>query len=319
MILFSLSGAKNRAYHKTLRRTLSYSKLWLITLGILVGIFCLPMAMGQTVLATNQTSPLKGLTVSPSINYLKANAGQSLAESINVTNNTSHILVVNLSTGQFSFNNYIYSYQFLPSSNRWVHLTQTQVVLEPGKEQAIPYQLMVPSGSRPGSSYFSLFVSASGLGGSLHDTIQAASLIFLTVNGKLTYGSKLINPSIQRVVFGSQISYTFNMEDMGNEYYFINAFGALHGLTASNAVTGVSHLVVPGKILSVSGTIPHPILPGIYRAEFGYSPSSGSRVEVQRLIIYIPPWFIALVLIVLLAGNIIYLKKHQSTKEQPKK
>lgn len=275
--------------------------------------------MGQTALAVNQASPLKGLTISPSINYLKINAGQTLTENFNVTNNTSQILVVNISKGQFSANNYSYSYQFLPSSNGWVHLNQTQLVLVPGMEQAIPYQLMVPSGSRPGSSYFSLFVSASGLGGRLHDTIQAATLLFLTVNGKLTYGSKLLSASIQRVMFGSQISYNFNMEDIGNEYYFINASGSLHGLTASSTATNVSHLVIPDRILSVSGTIPHPILPGIYRAEFGYSSSNSPRQVVQRLIIYIPPWFIALVLIVLLAGNIFYLRKHRPTKEQPKK
>jgi hypothetical protein len=51
---------------------------------------------------------------------------------------------------------------------------------------------------------------------------------------------------------------------------------------------------MPGTTKAVTGTLNAPLLPGIYRAHYGYTAADQTTVQRSRLILYIPPWFILL-------------------------
>jgi hypothetical protein len=166
----------------------------------------------------------------------------------------------------------------------------------------------VPANGAPGGTYYTFLASANIESGSIKTTVQAAILLFLTVNGKLIYTSNLIGSSIQRIVLSSQLTYKFKVLNTGNVYFFIYVSGKLHGLGANVNGPSVTHLVMPGKIREFSGAIPHPFLPGLYKVAYGYMTSSGTVVQQSRFILYVPPWSIALVLIILLVLNLRYTK-----------
>jgi hypothetical protein len=236
------------------------------------------------------------------------NAGTKKTYDLTVANYTDKTLDVELTVKQFSVNNYSYSYIFNQPSSNWLTLGVNELTLKPGQNTNVPYVLNIPSGVKPGGNYYTLFASSTSSGSGIKSTIQAASLIYLTVNGKLTYNSVLNSDHIPLISFGKQISYKFNVTDVGNVYYFVYVSGELHGLSAKPASTPASHLVLPGKIRTFSGIIASPVLPGIYKATFGYKLASGKSVEKSHYIIYLPVWFICLVFIILLGLNTYYLK-----------
>jgi hypothetical protein len=259
--------------------------------------------------AAQQPNTPSGLLISPATAFATINAGSQKTENLTVANYTAHPVVVSLAVKQFTVSNYSYTYSFNPPDNNWVTLNSSQVLLTSNQIQTVPYTINVPKGSPPGGSYYTLFASTTLTSGTIKSTAQAASLLFLTVNGKLVRTSTLHSDSIQRLVFGPQIAFHFDVTNTGNVYYFIYVSGKLHGLTAAPSATPITHLIIPGKVRQYAGTIAHPFLPGVYEATYGYKTDAGASVQKSRLIVYIPPWSIAALLIVLLVANTWHLKK----------
>jgi len=56
---------------------------------------------------------------------------------------------------------------------------------------------------------------------------------------------------------------------------------------------------MPNAVRRVSDTISSPILPGIYKATYGYKTDAGTTVMKSGYILFIPPWFIAVLLVII--------------------
>src|SRR5581483_9900798 len=102
--------------------------------------------------------------------------------------------------------------------------------LEPRQTQKIDYNVQVPAGTAPGGHYYTLLASATLTAGAIKNTIQAADLLYLTINGKLTTVSHLESSSIRQVNFSHDIPFTLKPINTGNVYSFIYVSGELHGL-----------------------------------------------------------------------------------------
>ncbi len=218
-----------------------------------------------------------------------------------IANLTNAPLEVTLSLQQFSVTDYAYSYVFSAPANDWLHLGQTNVTLQPNQSHDISYSLDVPTGSTPGGQYYTLFASAYTGTQGVHSIIQATDLVYVTVNGHLSQTTKLQNSSMPWIVFGRHVPYTLEPIDTGNVHTFVFTTGQLHGFLTKLSPSPATHLLMPGKVRALAGSIPSPILPGVYRAVFGYKTDGGQQVSVSRYVLFIPPWFIALVLAGLLA------------------
>ena len=267
------------------RRSSSIILVGMVAL-LLVSLFELPRA-------AKAASTPKGLEISPATDYPSLDAGSQSSRTLAITNNTPSPMVVALSVKQFSVANYTYQYNFSDPANDWLKLDLTKVELAPGQRASVPYRFSVPAGTSPGGYYFTVIASATVKSGDLVSTVQAASLIYLTVNGELVRTSHLVGQYIQRWAIASQIHYHFNVINTGNVYYFIYVSGSLRGLDRVSAVT---HIVMPGKVRTFSGTIALPIWPGIYRATYGYTTDNGSSITESKLVVYTPPWFLVILI-----------------------
>ena len=257
----------------------------------------------------------EGLLITPIRQFLPVDAGKKVNSSFTVENISGKPLAVSFSVQQFSVTNYSYTYTFSRPANDWLHLSLPGASLQPRQSLKVPYELDVPAGSTPGGYYYTLFASANLAPQGIDSTVQTTDLLYLTVNGKLTRTSHLVRSSIQRLSFGRSIPYQLEPINTGNVYFFAYTSGKLRGLTAKEPATPDAHLLLPGKVRAIQGSIASPILPGIYRATFGYKTDAGQSVSQSRWVVYIPPWSIAFLLAALLIAGKLFTRRRRSKPE----
>lgn len=293
-------------------KTFSLSRLYMPFIGLyraaLLIALCFALilspAVGHAATTTN-----RGLLISPLRDYVNVDAGGQKTQNFTVANLTEKPINVALSVKQFSVSDYAYDYQFSEPHDSWVRLTKTEVQLKPNESQKISYQLSVPAKNAPGGYYYTLFASANLSGTGLSGTVQAASLLYITVNGKLIQTNSLQSSSMSHIVFGKQIPYSLNVRNSGNVHYFGYFSTKVQGLFTNISPTGTSHLLLPGTTRRIGNSVPAPLLPGIYKVTYGYQPESGAAQTRSQYILNLPPWSIAAVILLIFFALRLHRKK----------
>jgi hypothetical protein len=258
----------------------------------------------------------KGLLITPIRQQLSVDAGKAIKSDLTVANLTDSPLTVALSVGQFSVTDYSYNYTFDQPANDWLRLGVTTISLQPHESGHIPYSVVIPAHTTSGGRYYTLFASTNLSSNGVKSTLQTTDLLYLTVNGKLIRTSHLVGSSIHWLSFGRTIDFTLQALNTGNVYFFAYTNSQLHGLLVRHSSTSDTHILMPGKIRTIHSTIASPILPGIYRATYGYKTDAGQNVVQSHWIVYVPPWFIAFLLAALLfAGK--FLPRRKRTPKTP--
>lgn len=236
----------------------------------------------------------KGLSASPLRQAVTVAASKDKSGYFNVANLTDKPMAVDLSVQEFSVDDISYNYAFSQPKNDWVKMQQSQVVLQPRQTSKVWYDVAVPPNTKPGGYYFALFASTHVTGIGLPGTVQVTTLLYVTVDGALVRSSVLKNASIPWLITGDEIPYKFNVEDTGNVYFTAYFYGKVDGLFGSRPETGTSHILMPGAVRTVSGSVSAPILPGIYSVTYGYNVDYANiKVSKTALIVFIPPWSVA--------------------------
>jgi hypothetical protein len=254
----------------------------------------------------------KGLSISPLRQETKVAANKPTTGYFTIANLTEKTMQVNLSVRQFSVKDYDYDYVFRTPEYDWIKLKETQVTVEPHKSKKLLYDVTIPANTTPGGYYFALFASTDIAGPGLPGTVQAASLLYLQVDGKLVRTSVLQNDSIPFWVMGSEIPYKFDVKDTGNIHFSAYFYGQVTGLFGSFPEVGTSHLLMPGSVRTIEGAVPTPILPGIYKVTYGYKVDFAQIITAKTAyIIFIPPWSIVAFIFILLGGRWMWQKRRK--------
>lgn len=262
----------------------------------------------------------KGLLITPLRQFLSVDAGNTLSSSFSVANLTDNPLTIDLKVEQFSVSDYVYNYTFSKPANPWLQLSSPSIALDAHKTKSVGYSIAVPKNTPPGGHYYTLLASTTLSSGGIKNTIQAADLVYLTVSGKLTTVSHLESSSIRQVNFGHDIPFTLKPINTGNVYSFVYVSGELRGLFTRPPQTSNAHMLMPGHVRTLGSSIPSPVLPGIYRAVYGYKTDTNWVIQQSRWIIYIPPWFVAFLLALALVLPKLLPRRHkkQTSPEVPK-
>ncbi|MEO6513271.1 MAG: hypothetical protein ABIR37_01170 [Candidatus Saccharimonadales bacterium] len=243
----------------------------------------------------------KGLLISPLKSYAAMDAGTQKSSNFTVANLTEKPITVDLSLKQFSVSDYAYNFKFTEPGNKWLAIQTKSVLLQPSENKKIAYIITVPAASAPGGYYYTLFASANLSTDGLASTVRAASLLYLTVNGKLIQTSKPVRSHMSHFAYKSDIPYSIDVKNTGNVHYFAYFSGHLSGFLMHTTPVGTSHLLLPGTTRHVGATIPAPFLPGIYKARYGYKTDSGATFMNSTYLLFVPPWSVAAVLLLVFA------------------
>lgn len=267
--------------------------------------------------AAEAATKATGLSISPLYQYTQVQAGSPQNGSITIADLNSTPMTVSLSVKRFSVSDYTYDYSFSAPGNDWINLGQTEASLQPGQSQKVAYSLNVPAGAAPGGYYYTLLASANLGNHGLNTTVQAASLLYVTVAGQLVQTGRIEHSKIPWFSFGKGVTYSLDALNTGNVHYFVYTSGSLHGMFLSKQSAALTYLLMPGHLRRLTGTIPAPWLPGIYHASYGYHTDSSSKLITRsRSILFIPPWFVAAVVIILLFGGKLWHRKKSITSKE---
>ncbi len=266
-----------------------------------LAIICMVIGSSVPVRALEPTN--SGLLISPPRYSMNVSAGEIENQKFTVANYTSHALDVTLSVETFTVANLSYQYQIKPVANPWLYFDQTVIHLDTGESQVHNFTLDPPPSSSPGGVYYLIVASAVSKHSGLTTTLQVAAPLYITINGTLDTSSRLgTKHSIGQFVFGDQIPFQIDVENNGNVHYQVDVKGKLSGLSSGGSTVATQHILLPGTTRRFSSSIPSPILPGLYQATYGYSSASSGDVIIKAWVIYLPPWSIALFILVIWAG-----------------
>ncbi len=285
-------------------------------LGIIASALLVAQVCAAPVHADNQPVKNKGLYVTPLRTYISSNADAVQRGTFTVGNYTNTPLTISLFADQFSVSDFTYNFKFeSPPKEDWVRFATTQLTLQPLKSEVINYTLSVPPKATPGGHYFTLFAKTTIQNGSVTSNVQAATMLYVTVAGKLDYSSTIQRSSAPWLIFGNTVPYSFDVRNTGNTHYFAYVSGQLQGLTAKPREPATAHILMPGSVRAVDGTISVPVLPGVYKMTYGYKTDNNQTVERSQYVLYMPPWsvLIPLGLVIILWPALKRRRAKQST------
>jgi len=238
----------------------------------------------------------RGLQINPLRDFQTVKAGQQKTGQLSVTNLSSEPEVITMSIKTFSVANYTYDYQFSAPSKDWITFSKDRMELAPGDTQTVTYFLAPDAKATPGGYYYTLAASTTVGGNGSTSTVQAATLLYVTISGTLDRAGGLDDAAVQRLVFGRDIGYSIDARNTGNVHYFVSISTKLFGIFAREDSAPTSHLLMPGTVRRIDGELPSPLLPGLYRVAITTSSEGGVNDTTSRYLLYLPPWFFAVVL-----------------------
>lgn len=268
--------------------------------------------LAQTAGAVDAKS--QGLFISPLRQEVTLSPGQPIPVNVTIGDLTNKPMKVDLNVKQFSVADYTYQYQFLPLVYDWVEPASTSVALQPGQKMQVHFTVKAPQNVAAGGYYFALFASTMMADREVRSTVQAASLLYTKTDGEdAKQSATILDAHVASFVTGGEIPFKFNVKDTGNVHIDGRSFAQMEGLLGKSPSLEADHILLPGKTRTMSGTLPSPVLPGIYTLTYGYKGDSSAVLATHSsYIVFIPPWFVVALLLLGLLFNMWRRKKrHQ--------
>ena len=191
-----------------------------LIIGVVVAVV-ITVAHAVSAHATNE-----GLYIAPLRQDVKLVAGTSQEGKFIVGNHTDKAMTVKLSVKRFSMTEFAYSYEFYEPNNNWVVFAVPTVTLQPGEHRTVDFSLRVPANEAAGGYYFTLIASTSVR---TAVTVQAATLLYVRVDGGLTRSIEIQDSKIPKFTSTPSIPYQFDAKDTGNVYVNASFFASING------------------------------------------------------------------------------------------
>ena len=272
-------------------------------------------------LATQDRATTKGLTLSPLRTELDIAPGTSLDGILTVTNSTDKPMKVSLSAEEFSVINQQYDYAFTEGSDlaKWVTFNPVGVELTVGESKKISFTVGVPLTAEPGGRYISLFAGTdTGVqDGGVNLRQRVASLLYITVLGDVTRVGHLVSLSSPWAIAGKSM-WSVALQNRGTTHFRSRYSVQLYNLLGNGMAANMSGdaLILPGTVRAVSDILPLPQLPGLYKIVYTIGLGDTPAVVETRFVLYIPPMFIILGVIVAMLLVSVLLRKRLNKKRQ---
>lgn len=263
---------------------------------------------------------IKGMTVSPGRTEIDIMPGTTKQKTVTVENNTEKNMTVELSAEAFSVINQQYDYKFTSESKTasWIRFDKNIIELTPSQKIDIPYSINVPNNAEPGGQYLSIFATTDTPASSkaILSKQRIASLLYITVLGDVTRTGKLIFLNSPWLINGNNM-WSMSVQNTGSAHFRSNYQLKIFDLFGKNIKSSEknSSLILPETIRNVTGLVPIPDLPGIYKINYSITLGDSSSKNITKYFLYMPFWFIVAIISLIFAIIILVtiIKKPKKT------
>lgn len=303
-------------------------------IGLAVLAYCLGISMPMAAAVTNN-SKSKGLTgsgqaleIAPPLINLRADPGQSLKTKVQLRDISSDSLIVTNQINDFVANGEDGTPKILLDSagnnpfsmKSWVEPLQ-QLTLKPGQVETVDLKINVPKGASPGGHYAVIRFTGTppqlkGQGVSLSASL--GTLVFLTVNGKLTHNLSLSEFSVNNggdpgsFFESAPLNFVVRLKNTGNIQEKPTGHIVISDMFGRN-IAGVNinlppHNILPDSTRKFIGKLDHKALGnrtlfGRYHAKITVTYGTDSNQKdklVKTITFWIIPWKLIIAIIVAL-------------------
>ena len=255
-----------------------------------------------------------GLQVTPLRSYPVQNPGTITDGNLTLTNYTDSPQQVLLSTETFKTSGEDYRYSFGSNdATSWVQYAEPVINLAPKQTKVAKYTIVVPTDAAPGGKYLALITSLAPPPGTqkITEIRRIASLVYLQVNGLVTKTSRLLSFDVPHLTSKPSFIGHVRIDNGGNTHFqsrvgFYVQRWPLPG--QGTYITQLQGFVLPGTVRQLSAEVFLPRNPGIYRVTADYAPPQGGVNRISHNIIYLPLWFLGVVVIFLMALIVLIIR-----------
>lgn len=168
---------------------------------------------------------VNSITASPTNKRIEVAAGATSAGTIKVMNSGQTDFDFTLYADPYSVKGEDYDQSFILQPemvdvSKWFVLRQTRYQLQAGKELAVPYELRVPAGVRPGGYYAVLFAETSATGeGNIKSKKRVGIIFYITVTGSLVHKASVASFAVPSIQMRPPLETVLRMKNEGNVHY----------------------------------------------------------------------------------------------------
>ncbi|PLS81517.1 hypothetical protein CYG49_01835 [Candidatus Saccharibacteria bacterium] len=178
-----------------MQRLLSFNKthlLWAMVAAVI-------LSMMSVTIQAQEKQQLETLTLSPSSQPFKVNAGETVTGKMNIINSGDVAYDFTVYARPYSVNDEKYEPNFTdekPNADvyKWVQFDKTKYSLEPKETAEVTYTVNVPEGAAPGGHYGVVFAETKerelGTTGVARQK-RVGQIIYMTVNGQVRTGGEI--------------------------------------------------------------------------------------------------------------------------------
>lgn len=257
----------------------------------------------------------QGLLLSPLRTEANLAPGTVYDGVLTVANRTTAPMTVSLDAEEFSVINQQYDYAFTQESRvaKWVTFSPSELTLAAGDSKTVSYRVSAPLSAEPGGRYISLFASTDTgtQDGGVNSRQRIASLLYITVLGDVTRVGNLISLTSPWAINGES-KWSVAIQNTGTTHFRSRYTVSIHNVLGHDVGTSASGdaLILPGTIRLITDTLPLPPFPGLYKYIYTIGLGDTPAVTETRLVLYVPPVFIIIGSLTIVALAWLFARKH---------
>ncbi len=239
----------------------------------------------------------KSITLSPANTAISVDPGGSSANSMSVLNNGKSSYTVNISTSPFHVNGVDYDPRFsqLPGTtdaSKWIKLSTTKAVVNPGQTVPVQYTVNVPKGTQPGGYYAVVFAATQPTtkGKGVQSSNRVGNILYITVKGNVQKSGGVASVSLPGFTTSSKLPISIDVKNTGGVHFVTDANITVKNIYGKQAFNGkYQRYVLPQTVRRITAQWTTPAF-GIYHVSRNATVFGQTKSVPDQTVVVMHPW-----------------------------
>ena len=311
---------------------------WFLGIFLVLSVYC-------SLFVVVNAQEEKIFSISPAVIEEELENGETKDYQIDIYNLTEIPQAVKVYVNDFTAENYSGAMKIIRSESanysisKWVDLSRSNLLLEPGQKETLDFRLSVPKNAEPGGYYGVIFFepldsAAFDDDSSLGVVGRMGALLEITVGGEIVEAGQVMGATTNKDCTGvgcsftapgfleyGPVSFTFDFENTGNVHVGVSGKIEIYNIFRQKIaeIPIEEKTVLPGTIRTFEAKWMRELLTGRYRAKLILNYGSEKTTEVAYLVFWGIPWKLgsgAVVFAGVVSGVVLFARKRKNKRKK---